>query len=146
MEANIGDGSRPVIPEPKLKDQMIEWEKVKFDREPVITGSAEAQQKPQTSFARWFMTSQKNQLRATDEVSRPARTKLRAIRCRTETGKWLPSTSLFFMNRDSKSSDGFSLRAVMASFMYVSTTSRLFFNLFSVPIPKSFPTFHNKPG
>jgi hypothetical protein len=30
MEANIGDGSSPVIPEPMQKAQMIEWEKVKL--------------------------------------------------------------------------------------------------------------------
>ncbi|KAI8573999.1 hypothetical protein RHMOL_Rhmol01G0319500 [Rhododendron molle] len=34
-----------------------------------------------------FMTSQKNQLIATDDVSRPASTKFSAIRLRTELGK-----------------------------------------------------------
>ncbi|KAL4571125.1 hypothetical protein LXL04_017876 [Taraxacum kok-saghyz] len=85
------------------------------------------------------MTSQKNQLRATDDVSRPARTKFRAIRFKTSFGKIFPSTSRFLINRDRRSSDGFNFRAVKASVM-------LFLSLISAPIPKSFFSRHRNPG
>ncbi|KAJ0912081.1 hypothetical protein HanRHA438_Chr06g0270271 [Helianthus annuus] len=64
-----------------------------------------------------FITNQKNQLSATDDVSRPAKTKFNAIRFKTWLGNKFPSTSRFLINLDRRSSDGFNFRAVNASVM-----------------------------
>uniref|UniRef100_A0A8R7TZN5 Uncharacterized protein n=1 Tax=Triticum urartu TaxID=4572 RepID=A0A8R7TZN5_TRIUA len=92
------------------------------------------------------MTVQKNQLSATDDVSRPASRKLSAIHCSTSSGNALPLLSRFFMNRDSRSSDGVALRAAMVSVMNWSTTARLLRRLCSLPMPSAFLIRHRKLG